>query len=119
MTAPRGRARRLEPRGPAADHQNMLSVRCFRQRRPGHLTAAAGIVNATDIADALLTAEAGFIAIDAGADIIGAVVLYFSHDFRLGDVRANHYHHVGITLGDDPLGLVGVADLADREDGDI
>ena len=40
--------------------------------------------------------EAGLIAGDAGVDFVGAILLRFLHEFRIGKKRPRHRHHVRI-----------------------
>ena len=54
--------------------------------------------------------QAGLIARNAGIDAFGAPIAGLVDPCRVGQQRARHRHHVGVTAGHDPLGNVGHVD---------
>ena len=52
---------------------------------------------------------------DTGPDIVGPTAGDLGDDVRVGDMGAGHADHVGVAVGEDALGVVGVDDAPDRE----
>ncbi len=62
-------------------------------------------------------ADAGLVAADTGADIVGPPRPRLVRHFRIADHGPRHPAHVGRTFGEDALGLMGLVDAAGNENG--
>nr|CAI0335622.1 hypothetical protein SHINE37_10579 [Rhizobiaceae bacterium] len=116
MAAGGGDRGRLHAARPAADHHDLLRCGRRHQRAEGQLAAGLRVLDAGDRHAAVKVADAGLVAGDAGADVVGAALLGLCRHLGIADQRARHAADIGRARGDDRLGLVRLVDAAGDED---
>src|SRR5690606_38102348 len=79
-------ARSLHTCGASADHDDAPAVCPLSKRLPANLAAGTGIVDATDVTEALLAAEAAFIAVDTFTYLVAPARYRLHDDLRLGGI---------------------------------
>ena len=106
---------RLHATGSAARDQDAF----LAGRRPlavvAKLSTGLGMLNARDRIARLHVADAGLIAADAGADVVGASLPRLVGHLRIADLGAGHAAHVGLAGADDLLAHLRLIDAPRHE----
>ena len=115
VAAPRRDRGRLHAARPTADDHDRALTRGRLERSIDELAPGLGVLDARDTVMRQAVADAGLVAADAGADVVGAAGLGLGGEFGVADHRPRHAAHIRLTGRDDPLGDLRLVDAPGDE----
>ena len=92
----------------AADHEHVAAGRARNGTRQRPLPAGARVDDARDRRARVVVADAALVAADAVQDLVGPAGDGLRDQVGVGDHRPRHADHVGLPVGQQPLGVVEI-----------
>ena len=118
VAALRGDGGGFHPGRAAAHHQDAFAASAGFGLAVEQFAAGFRVLDAGDRQALVEVADARLVAGDASAHVFGSAAVALVGHLRVADQRAGHAAHIGLALGDDRFGFLGLVDASGDEQRD-